>query len=357
MNLRSLTATLLPYYRRYTPAFIKALTPASAREKVAHKLYGNSFALPDSLDPKTSKELAKGVDALRAKDWPAVQNHWSNVLDALEDNEAIAGQARLNISVAKRLVDPAQLKLDIITYKQARSERRPDQPKIALYTAIVDHYDSIKLPEQLDPRIDYVLFTDTEIPGTGVWQVKPIPYHATDHTRTARYIKTHPHTLLPGYDLAVWLDANIMILGDIYQIIESFLKSEKLLAAIRHPARASLNDEFEACKNLNKETPEILEKQIEQYKAQSHLQEIVIESGFMMFNLTSEKTTKFLNYWWEQIEHYSKRDQLSFGYALLKAGLSFHALPLTSIRNHPDFAFLPHDLGKSPANLLTNHIK
>jgi hypothetical protein len=32
-------------------------------------------------------------------------------------------------------------------------------------------------------------------------------------------VKIHPHLLLPDYDIAIWIDAHIMILGNIYRHI------------------------------------------------------------------------------------------------------------------------------------------
>ena len=72
-------------------------------------------------------------------------------------------------------------------------------------------------PKYIDDRFDYILFTDEpKEKHIGVWEVRKVDYSNSDKTRIARYIKTHPHTLLPQYKATVWLDANLEIISIIF---------------------------------------------------------------------------------------------------------------------------------------------
>ena len=75
----------------------------------------------------------------------------------------------------------------------------------------------------------------------------------SDRTRAARFVKTHPHTLLQEYDVAVWIDSNIMILGDLDPLIRQVMASDVALGAIPHPSRKSIYDEIVSCSNRGKD--------------------------------------------------------------------------------------------------------
>jgi hypothetical protein len=59
-------------------------------------------------------------------------------------------------------------------WARTRKLSRVRGKRLAIYTAICSGYDSIKLPNTLDPRLDYILFSDRPAPATGVWQLGPV---------------------------------------------------------------------------------------------------------------------------------------------------------------------------------------
>jgi GT2 family glycosyltransferase len=274
----------------------------------------------------------------------------------------IAAGRRMSLSIRRRLSQIDWYKREIAEYIAARApskSRAKVRKRIAIYTAISGGYDTIKLPEKMDPRFDCVLFTDVPAPDTGVWQVRPVTYFHTDKIRAARFVKTHPHMLLDGYDIAIWLDSNIMILGDIYPLVERFLTSAKAVAAVPHPLRKSVYEELEACTHQNRDDPTTMQEQLARYRAAGFDHDDLIESNFVMFNLHDDRLKPFLDTWWAEIERYSRRDQLSLNYALSRNGLECYRLAErpNSIRNHPAFAFVRHDAGDGPARKLIDALK
>ena len=275
---------------------------------------------------------------------------WRELRTQFVDDEAMSGRAKLMVSVISRLSQLAQYKNQIERYAEFRELRPRDEIKIAIYVAITDNYDSIKLPEHLNPAFDYILFTDCSVPDTGIWQIRPITYFNSEKARTARFVKMHPHTLLSDYDVAVWIDSNIMILDDMEFLIRQFLSSGKALGAVPHPSRESIYEEIISCTNRGKDEVNVMREQMAKYKRESFSHCDLIESNFMIFNLRHEEIDRFLNDWWRELDLHSKRDQLSLNYALSKVGLDWHRLMNhpDSMRNHGKFAFVPHDGGVGP---------
>ena len=275
--------------------------------------------------------------------------------------QTAAGE-KMNLSIARRLSQSDWYKREIAEYfaAHASGNSQPgDHKRIAIYTAISGYYDSIKLPGKMDPRFDYVVFTDLPAPDTGVWQVRPITYFHADKIRAARFVKTHPHMLLDGYDIAIWVDSNIMILGDIYPLVERFLSSDKAVAAFPHPLRKSVYEELEACTQQNRGDPAAMQEQLARYRAAGFDHDDLIESNFIMFDLRDDHLKPFLDKWWSEIERHSRRDQLSLNYALTQNGLEYYRLAErpNSIRNHPALAFVRHDADIGPARKLINALR
>lgn len=252
-------------------------------------------------------------------------------------------EARLNISVIGRLLEINDYKNSIAKY---RTSAKKIKPKVVVFTAISGGYDTLKLPPVLNNNFDYIVFSDTPINGGGIFQVRPMPFYHEDTTRQARYVKTHPHQLLSEYDVAIWIDANIMVLDDLSWMLEEFANSKKMVGAIPHPLRNTLNQEAKACIRYAKDDVEQIKEQAKHYKKLGYETNELIESNIMVFDLTKKPTKDFLRDWWVEIDKFTRRDQLSLNYALDKNNISWHRLmkrPHDS-RNHESFTLVSHHL-------------
>jgi len=217
--------------------------------------------------------------------------------------------------------------------------------KIVIYTAIFGDYDSLLIPEVIDPEIDYVCFTDRPRNTYGVWKFKTTPYYNADPTRTARYVKTHPHELLPGYEFAVWIDGNVSLRTDIYTYIEKLKLANSPLGMIPHPLRDCFYEEAKECILRQKDSNTLINKQVEQYKKVGIKEKSgMYETNFMVIRLSDLNTKSLFNVWWEQIEKFSRRDQLALSYARESVKIeTVDLLPKgVSVREADDFLYLTH---------------
>lgn len=203
------------------------------------------------------------------------------------------GRHKIKASVRARLARLPECQTSIAAYQQARDQRDPSALKIAVYVTITNNYDSIKLPESFNPGLDYVLFSDRPVADTGVYEVRPITYHNDDPTRTARFVKTHPHVLLGDYDVAVWVDSNIMLLDDIFPLVQKFLVSGKLVASNPHPCRNTLYEEARICRRFKTDDGDLIKNQVKTYRRLQFAHNDLVENNVMMFDLRDERTGRF----------------------------------------------------------------
>lgn len=237
------------------------------------------------------------------------------------------------------------IKSQIATYRQHSIDGKSIR-KIVFYTAILGEYDNLLLPSRIDPDIDYVCFTDRPRNTYGVWQMRSAPYRHHDPTRVARYVKMHPHELFPDHDIAVWLDANIILKGDVRRYIEMVRHEKGALGLVPHPHRACFYDEAEACRQLGKDAAEVIQKQVDHYRERGlPTNQPLYETGFMVVLLQCSETREAFRLWWQQIERFSRRDQLGLAWVAYLFP-SLRIVPLLpqgkSVRDHDDFTYLRH---------------
>ncbi|WP_290724982.1 glycosyltransferase domain-containing protein [Fibrobacter sp. UBA2449] len=216
-----------------------------------------------------------------------------------------------------------------------------------IYTAVVGNYDKILQPLVVDNSFDYILFSnDIKEDKVGVWQIRKIDYYNEDQIKIARWVKTHPERLLPGYDFSVWMDANIQIATNyIYHRTKDLFLNKALVSSIIHPIRTCIYKEMFVvflCRNENIKTllkwSKILQKDNYPYNNSLH------ETNIIFRNHTSSAAKELDYLWWNYIEKFSRRDQLSFNYVLWKLHIS--CTPLLpqnqSARNSIHFNYNSH---------------
>jgi GT2 family glycosyltransferase len=283
-----------------------------------------------------------------ARSLPGVAALVQRTLDRTKD--ALA--KRLPKQASQALFDNRwEIRGDVAAQISAYQNSATGERRIVLYTAIFGEYDNLLLPERIDPDVDYVCFTDRPRNDYGVWQMLAAPYYHPDPTRIARWVKTHPHELFPDHDVAIWLDANIILKGDIHRYIELVASKGAHLGLIDHPHRTCFYDEAEACKRLNKDTAKLIDRQVEQYRcAGLPLKQPLFETGFMVVPLRKRDTADALHLWWRQIERYSRRDQLGLAWVNYRCpDLDIVSLlpQGASVRDHEDFWYFRHSFARA----------
>ncbi|HPI49240.1 MAG TPA: glycosyltransferase [Hyphomonadaceae bacterium] len=271
-------------------------------------------------------------------------------------SEGRSANPKLDLNASTYHADRPYLFAPAQTLNQASAQymgaRKAGAARVAFFTAITGGYDEISMHEHLDPSADYHLFLDVPLEGRYIYNIRPAPYFDTDPVRAARFVKTHPHMLFADYEIAVWVDGNVLVRGDLTADIEAFRKSGLAVAAIPHPLRTNVYEEAEECGKRSKDDVAVMQQQMRRYLDAGFDGAGLIESNFMMFRIGHPKLAEFLDTWWAEIEKGSRRDQLSLSYALHASGTT--AFPLAqrphSVRNHKSLALFHHGSLKRPVD-------
>jgi hypothetical protein len=229
----------------------------------------------------------------------------------------------------------------ILEYRRAK---RPGN-RIVAFTAITGDYDTLRVPRTLDPEIDYVCFSDTPRSDLGLFEIRALPFRHDDPVRAARHVKTHPHLLFPDHDIAIWMDATIVIASDVKPLIANLMAAGQPVGGIPHPRRHAVYDEAYHCARCRKDDLAVIAAQAARYLAAGVPKELAVsDTSFMIWNLRHAAAAAVLDTWWNEIESGSRRDQISFNYALWRQGQDWLRLfePKPGTRQFPGLILRTH---------------
>lgn len=187
----------------------------------------------------------------------------------------------------------------------AAMRRQPDgdpmAPRIVVYTAVAGGYDHLSPPGLTIPNVDFVVFRDDsiEVPG---WTARPFNYYDKDPTRMARFVKLNPHVYFSEYDISIWIDANITVIGDITQFIDR-LSDDDTIGIFLHPLRNCIYVEGRECIKRSKDAVDAIEIQLEKYRAQGYPENNGLwETNVVVRRHNDPRCKLLMREWWKEID-------------------------------------------------------
>jgi hypothetical protein len=184
-----------------------------------------------------------------------------------------------------------------------------------LYTCITGNYDSL-IPIKKQAGWRYICFTDNPKLRSGVWEIVLIK----SEPKIFRKVKLVPHQFLPQHEVSIWTDGNIELLWNL-----DFLIAGNEFCTMRHPDRNNIYDEAQACIRLKKDDEKIIREQMAAYLADGYKGKGLIGSGVIIRKNTAENKAFGLA-WWNEVQLWSVRDQLSFNYVADKLKLKYNTI-------------------------------
>lgn len=197
--------------------------------------------------------------------------------------------------------------------------------RIAVYTVLFGAYDNLKNPLFISEQCDYYVLTNQKVSDELVWKKYDISkFKETENfsnLEKARYFKLHPHKLFPEYKYSIFIDANIQIVTELVPVVEQL--GDNFIGIHNQPGRDCVYQEATEILVINKAPREQVIPQINAYKKEGFPKHYgLFRTCVVVREHMHPLCIKLMNIWWENIEKYSKRDQLSFTYALWKIGLT-----------------------------------
>ncbi|WP_404303058.1 glycosyltransferase domain-containing protein [Alicycliphilus denitrificans] len=185
--------------------------------------------------------------------------------------------------------------------------------KIAVYTCVTGSYDDLPILRHVLPSADYFCFNDGSVNIPSGWTDVRIENNSPGN-KTARYYKIVPHLnpLLEKYEMSVWVDGNIEIVGDISILMEKVYSSEGDVFIYNHPLRNCVYDEVDACfLDVKISLKKLITSRHLLRRSGIKKNGGLFETG-VMIRKHNNRMKKLMDCWWAKfVEDSSGRDQIS----------------------------------------------
>lgn len=191
--------------------------------------------------------------------------------------------------------------------------------RIVVYTAIFGGKD-VLLEPPIYENVDYVCFTDDPNMKSDIWDVRLVEPTNEDPCRAAKIYKILPHKYFPDHEVSLWLDGNIELMKSPHSIMH--LLDRNNMAAFHHPSRFCIYKEAHRCLDsarFTKWNTDLIKEQMTKYEKEGYPENNgLINGGVLLRRHHYSSVAKTMEAWWQEIERYSQRDQLSFNYVSYK---------------------------------------
>jgi hypothetical protein len=221
----------------------------------------------------------------------------------------------------KALVTPSspELNSDLIGHAPSMSSNITATVKnTCIYTSLYGGNDRLLPAISAKLGIDYLCFTDQPITAPD-WKVITIQDPVSDPAIASRCHKILPHKWLPQkYEFSLYIDANLLLLGDIRRLIEIYSATSDL-CLWPHPDRCCVYREIAAAYYHRGIDPQPLCRKAIEYQFNGLPASSGLAHAAMIWRRHRDlDVIHFCEQWWREIGEGVKRDQPALGYTLWK---------------------------------------
>lgn len=200
--------------------------------------------------------------------------------------------------------------------------------KKVIYTCITGEYDDACAHTYMNSDWDYIMFTDNQyllsMPRYMHWEIRPLRFNKMSNVKNARWHKINADILFPEYDYSLWVDGNIVIQsGDFFKRIKTLIDSDINISVPLHPVRNCIFDEAQTIMDLRIDNKNTVNREMRKlrywhYPKNNGLNETCI----ILRKHNNKKIKRAQKRWWHMVKNYSKRDQLSYNWAMWRSKIN-----------------------------------
>ena len=209
--------------------------------------------------------------------------------------------------------------------------------KKCIFFSLMGDYDTLKEPRVITNGWDYICYTNNKKLKSKNLEIRYIENEGYNNARLARKVWILNHIYADGYDLSISTGAQLQVTGNLDKFVKKVLPNDDSIdmAIPSHLVRDCIYQEAMKVKAKKKDDPKIVDKRMAFYKKDGYPPNNgLVRCGIMVRKHGRENLIEHCEKWWEQIEKFSHRDQLSFNYVLWKYKLiNIHLFNIRDVRN------------------------
>lgn len=194
-----------------------------------------------------------------------------------------------------------------------------------IYTALMGEYDLLKEPKIVTEGWKYICYTNNKELKSDIWEIY---YYNFESVKQVRKIKL----IIPfECNLSIWIDASIEVNCDLNLFVNKYHRGSFTL--MKHPHRNCVYAEADACIQRRKDNSQVILNQINYYRKLRYPSSNGMVATGLLIRDNSEQIKKFCQAWNNEVQTFSKRDQLSFNFTLSRMPIRYNLIPFTILEN------------------------
>lgn len=218
--------------------------------------------------------------------------------------------------------------------RRASGGERPDV-RVVVFMAQFGDADPVMPPGEVVAGWDYVVFCSDEVRPPRPWTVRVVsPPSSADTPRLQnRWCKLHASTLLPDYDVSIYVDTHVQIVGDLRVLLDEFLASDADCGLIRHPISRNVAHEVKRQVRVGRITPSDFAanwtaQQARQARAGFRDDLGLYFAAVVLRRHDRPQVAEFEEAWWVELRSGVTRDQVALPFALWTTDIRYQAFLL-----------------------------
>jgi hypothetical protein len=183
-------------------------------------------------------------------------------------------------------------------------------------------YDRFKEPKYITKGWDYICYTNNKKLKSNVVDIRYTDGEGLTNARFCRKVWCFHNAYADGYDLSISTGAQQSINGNLDKFVKEVWPNDKSIDMVitSHPNRNCVYEEAKRC--IKRDEPQKVRSQMEFYKKEGYPKNNgLIAGGIIIRQHDRKNVIEHCEKWWEQIQRFSLRNQLSFNYVLWKYNL------------------------------------
>lgn len=187
------------------------------------------------------------------------------------------------------------------------------KPRRVVYTALFGDYDVLQEPICSDSDCHFICFTDQKYITSEKWEVIYIDDVRFGATLANRKYKMFPHEYLSDYHESLYVDANILLRGNIDELFQRYLVEGDIVVPT-HYARDCIFDEAEVVLRSGRIKLWPTLKQMYCYRKNGYQPHFGLGENNIILRKHNAAVAKLMSKWWIELNKYEPRDQFSLCY-------------------------------------------
>lgn len=191
---------------------------------------------------------------------------------------------------------------------------------ITVYTVITGGKDGMREMPEIREKSEakFVAFLSNEMSSV-TWNTRPAYDRFVDPRRNSRIQKILAHQYIDT-EYSIYIDGNITLLTTPEELVKKYL-GDYDIAVFTHPNRDCIYAEAIQCAKRGLDNAETIIEQAKMYEDSGYAKHKgLCECGIILRRHTPQ-VAALNNAWWSEFCRHSKRDQISFMYAVDRVGI------------------------------------